>query len=161
MAGRVQRGRAFERRHCAALGQFGDELFDRGDEFVLAVVIDGRPQGPTRAVPIPCCSISYRHSYMGRWTAANPAIDMQGYLHISSAAATHRDARRLSEKEFLRKSREPGTIVLDARSRAKYNELHVVGAINLSFFRHCGRHVTAGDSGRYDANPDLLQQQLP
>lgn len=30
-------------------------------------------------------------------------------------------------------SREPGTIVLDARSREKYDELHVAGAINLSF----------------------------
>ena len=30
-------------------------------------------------------------------------------------------------------SREPGTIVLDARSKEKYEELHVKGAINLSF----------------------------
>jgi phage shock protein E len=30
-------------------------------------------------------------------------------------------------------SREPGTIVLDARSRQKYDELHVRGAINLAF----------------------------
>ena len=30
-------------------------------------------------------------------------------------------------------SREPGTIVLDARSKAKCDELHVEGAINLSF----------------------------
>jgi hypothetical protein len=30
-------------------------------------------------------------------------------------------------------SREPGTIVLDARSRQKYDEMHVKGAINLSF----------------------------
>src|SRR5207244_10137075 len=28
---------------------------------------------------------------------------------------------------------EPGTIVLDARSRENYDQLHVVGAINLSF----------------------------
>ena len=28
---------------------------------------------------------------------------------------------------------KPGTIVLDARSREKYDELHVAGAINLSF----------------------------
>lgn len=63
----------------------------------------------------------------------NPAIDMQGYLLISSAAAAHRDARRLSEAEFLRMSREPGTIVLDARSRERYDQLHVAGAINLSF----------------------------
>ena len=66
-------------------------------------------------------------------TIANPAIDMQGYLRISSAAALHRAERRLSEAEFLRMSREPGTIVLDARSREKYDELHVAGAINLSF----------------------------
>jgi hypothetical protein len=64
---------------------------------------------------------------------ANPAIDMQGYLRVSSAAAAHRDTRRLSEAEFLRMSRQPGTIVLDARSREKYDELHVTGAINLSF----------------------------
>ena len=64
---------------------------------------------------------------------ANPSIDMQGYLRTSSAAAAHRDARRVSEVEFLRMSREPGTIVLDARSREKYDELHVSGAINLSF----------------------------
>ena len=64
---------------------------------------------------------------------ANPAIDMQGYLHVSSAAAIHREARRLSEAEFLRMSREPGTIVLDARSRDNYDQLHVVGALNLSF----------------------------
>jgi len=30
-------------------------------------------------------------------------------------------------------SRQPGTVVLDARSREKYDELHVKGAINLSF----------------------------
>jgi hypothetical protein len=64
---------------------------------------------------------------------ANPAIDMQGYLRVSSAAAAHRDARRLTEAEFLRMSREPGTVVLDARSREKYDELHITGAVNLSF----------------------------
>jgi hypothetical protein len=30
-------------------------------------------------------------------------------------------------------SREPGTVILDARSREKYDELHVKGAVNLSF----------------------------
>ncbi|MGH7169030.1 MAG: rhodanese-like domain-containing protein [Gemmataceae bacterium] len=63
----------------------------------------------------------------------NPAIDMAGYLRISQQAARHRAKRRLSEEEFLRMSREAGTIVLDARSRQKYELLHVRGAINLSF----------------------------
>ena len=63
----------------------------------------------------------------------NPAIDMPGYLRVAAEAAEHRASRRVSEAEFIRMSREPGTIVLDARSRAKYDELHVKGAINLSF----------------------------
>ena len=63
----------------------------------------------------------------------NPAIDMEGYLRVSAQAAQHRQQRRVSEEEFLRMSREPGTIVLDARSREKFDELHVKGAINLSF----------------------------
>lgn len=63
----------------------------------------------------------------------NPRIDMRGYLRVSLEAAEHREARRLSEEDFTRMSREPGTVVLDARSRQKYDELHVKGAINLSF----------------------------
>jgi hypothetical protein len=64
---------------------------------------------------------------------ANPAIDMQGYLRAASEAAKHRESRRLTEEEFIRMSREPGTVILDARSAEKYRELHVKGAINLSF----------------------------
>lgn len=64
---------------------------------------------------------------------ANPAIDMTGYLAVANEAAEHRATRRLSVADFRRMSREPGTIVLDARSREKYDRLHVKGAINLSF----------------------------
>ena len=64
---------------------------------------------------------------------ANPAIDMDGFLDDAAAAAAHRESHRVSEAEFLRMSREPGTIILDARSAEKYRLLHVRGAINLSF----------------------------
>ncbi|HEX7422146.1 MAG TPA: rhodanese-like domain-containing protein [Thermoanaerobaculia bacterium] len=63
----------------------------------------------------------------------NPAIDMAGYLRVAGEAARHRESRRVSEDDFIRMSREPGTIVLDARSREKYDELHIRGAVNLSF----------------------------
>jgi phage shock protein E len=63
----------------------------------------------------------------------NPAIDMAGYLRIANEAAKYRESRRISEADFIRLSEEPGTIILDARSRAKYDELHIRGAINLSF----------------------------
>lgn len=65
--------------------------------------------------------------------APNPAIDMAGYLRVSAEAAAHRETRRLSEEQFPEMSRQPGIVVLDARSREKYDELHVKGAVNLSF----------------------------
>ena len=63
----------------------------------------------------------------------NPAIDEGAYLRVANEAIRHRAERRLSEAEFVRMSREPGVVVLDARSKAKFDELHVQGAINLSF----------------------------
>jgi Rhodanese-like domain len=63
----------------------------------------------------------------------NPAIDMKGYLAVAAEAAQHRESRRLTEDEFIKMSSEPGTIIYDARSQEKYNELHIKGAINLSF----------------------------
>ena len=65
--------------------------------------------------------------------AVNPAIDMDGYLRVAVEAAKHREDRRLSEDDFLKMSREKGVIVLDARSKEKYDLLHVRGAVNLSF----------------------------
>jgi hypothetical protein len=72
-------------------------------------------------------------SLAGAATVSNPAIDMAGFLKVATEAALHRETRRVSEEDFLRMSGEPGTIVLDARSRQKYDELHVRGAVNLSF----------------------------
>lgn len=63
----------------------------------------------------------------------NPAIDMEGYLRVAREAAMHRESRRLTEEEFIKIAREPGVIILDARSKEKYDELHIAGAINLSF----------------------------
>lgn len=63
----------------------------------------------------------------------NPAMDMKGFLRVAQQAAKHRESRRLTEEEFIKLSREPGVIVLDARSKEKYDELHIAGAVNLSF----------------------------
>ena len=63
----------------------------------------------------------------------NPNIDMAGYLATSREAARHREPRRLTEAEFIKMSKQPGTVILDARSRERFDELHIKGAIHLSF----------------------------
>ena len=62
-----------------------------------------------------------------------PPADMPGFLTVADEAAAHRESRLVDEATFLRMSREPGTIVLDARSAERYAEMHVAGAVNLSF----------------------------
>jgi hypothetical protein len=64
---------------------------------------------------------------------ANPAIDMNTHLRLTLEAAKLREERLLTEEEFVRMSREPGTVVLDARSTEMYRLLHVKGAVNLSY----------------------------
>lgn len=63
----------------------------------------------------------------------NPAIDMDGFLMVSREAAAHRSTRRLTEDQFIAMSKEPGVVILDARSKEKFDELHINGAVNLSF----------------------------
>jgi len=68
-----------------------------------------------------------------RAAPVNPAIDAEAFLRTARAAIEHRESHRVSEDEFLRMSAEPRTLVLDARSREKYEALHVEGAVNLPF----------------------------
>jgi hypothetical protein len=63
----------------------------------------------------------------------NPSIDMKGFLNVASEAARHRETRRLTEDEFVKMSKKTGVVILDARSRQRFDELHIRGAVNLSF----------------------------
>lgn len=83
----------------------------------LTVAADPKPAPPVAPNAVP----------------ANPAIDMDGYLKVANEAAKHRATRRVTEEDFIKMSKEKGTIVLDARSKEMYDLLHVEGAINLSF----------------------------
>lgn len=74
------------------------------------------------------CSTSF-----GQSSPFNPAIDMKGFLRAAQEAAKYRDARRLTEEEFIRMSSQQGVVVLDARSNEKFDQLHIKDAVNLSF----------------------------
>ena len=63
----------------------------------------------------------------------NPLIDYDGFARDVEEVRTLRSQRRINEEEFIRMAREPGTVVLDARSERLYRLRHVHGAVNLSF----------------------------
>jgi len=67
-----------------------------------------------------------------QYTSPNRKIDYGGFLSNALAVSKLREERRVSEPDFIEMSREPDTIVFDARSDAKYRLLHVKGAKHLS-----------------------------
>jgi rhodanese-like protein len=63
----------------------------------------------------------------------NPLIDYEGFTRNVREVGALRESRRVSETEFIRMAREPGTVVLDARSARLFALRHIEGAVNLSF----------------------------
>ena len=78
------------------------------------------------------CSIQVARA-QNKAAIVNPNIDIEGYLKTAADAARYRESRRLTEDEFIAMSRDFGAVILDARSKEKYDTLHIKGAINLSF----------------------------
>src|SRR5262245_17610635 len=64
---------------------------------------------------------------------ANPQIDYPGFLEIATKAEKMRAERRLGEVEFAAAMREPGTVLLDARSADRYRLRHIAGAVSMPF----------------------------
>ena len=63
----------------------------------------------------------------------NALIDYDGFARNVAEVRTLREARRVSEADFIRMAGEPGTVVLDARSERLFKLRHLKGAVNLSF----------------------------
>ena len=63
----------------------------------------------------------------------NPQIDYAAFLKLTAELEPERLKHRISEEEFLKMSTQKGVIVLDTRSKAKFDMLHVKGAKHLNF----------------------------
>ncbi len=59
-------------------------------------------------------------------------IDFVGFQNLSQEVHAYRAKRLVSLAQFQAMAREPGTIILDARSAAAFAQGHIDGAINLS-----------------------------
>lgn len=62
----------------------------------------------------------------------NPLIDYEAFKDGVARVGEIREKHRVTEIEFMMMSTDPKTVILDARSREKFDRLHVKGAKNLS-----------------------------
>ena len=63
----------------------------------------------------------------------NPQIDYAGFQELTGQVSTYRQARLVTWKEFQAAAKQPGALVLDARSADAYAAGHIRGAVNLPF----------------------------
>lgn len=63
----------------------------------------------------------------------NRLIDYQGFAKQVETVGELRAKRRISQADFIEMARDSETIVLDARSKEKFDMLHVKGAHHLNF----------------------------
>jgi phage shock protein E len=61
----------------------------------------------------------------------NPAIDYAEFARLTSELAPVREKNRVTEEQFIKMVAEPGTVVLDARTRGWFERIHVKGAHHL------------------------------
>jgi len=66
-------------------------------------------------------------------TIPNPQIDYAAFQKIVQTSAGERESHRLTEDAFLTAMKEPGVVVLDARTASRYDMRHIKGAVNLPF----------------------------
>jgi phage shock protein E len=63
----------------------------------------------------------------------NPAIDYAKFARLTVELQPIREKNRITEEQFLQMSAEPGTVILDARSKDRFDRIHVKGALHLAF----------------------------
>ncbi|MBL0147003.1 MAG: rhodanese-like domain-containing protein [Chitinophagaceae bacterium] len=60
-------------------------------------------------------------------------VDFDAFEKLTAEVKNHRKDRLINVDEFIKMSKEKGTIILDTRSDAMYKGKHVKGAIHLDF----------------------------
>ena len=60
-------------------------------------------------------------------------VSFDDYEKLVQKVKQHRQARLVDMNAFLKMSREPGTLILDTRSDARYAACHLKGAVHLNF----------------------------
>ena len=63
--------------------------------------------------------------------SANPQIDYPGFEQLTKNVAAHRAERLIGWPEFAKMAKQPGVLLLDARSADAFAAGHIKGAVNL------------------------------
>lgn len=81
----------------------------------------------------------------------NPAINYGDFQKLVSDLAATNESHRITEERFIEMASNPRTIVLDARTKSRYDHIHIKGAVHLAlteFTAEALRKVIPGEGTR-------------
>jgi hypothetical protein len=64
---------------------------------------------------------------------SNPNVDYGGFEKLTAEIGEYRAGRLIQIDTFNLYSQDESTIILDTRSKAAYDEIHIAGAVHLNF----------------------------
>jgi len=60
-------------------------------------------------------------------------VDYDGFQELTDDVYEYRKTRLVNFDAFLKKSKEKGVLILDTRSKERYDQKHIKGAVHLNF----------------------------
>ena len=73
------------------------------------------------------------HAAIEEATRTAAFVDFDVFDQVTAEAKAHRKDRLIWFEEFVKASKESNTIILDTRSKAMYDRMHIKGAVHLNF----------------------------
>lgn len=64
---------------------------------------------------------------------ANKQIDYEGFVQLAAGLQDVRTKHRVSIERFNEMAKDPKTLILDTRSKAAFDDVHIKGAVHLNF----------------------------
>ena len=78
-----------------------------------------------------CCIVICSASVA--FAEGNPIIRFDSFVSVSKETESYRRGRLISEATFIEMAQDANTIILDTRSKQKYDEKHIAGAVHINF----------------------------
>lgn len=87
----------------------------------------------TIKILITCSMLSGLTLSMTHAEEPNPIINSDAFLKLATEAMNVRESRLVGEDQFIEHAQASNTVILDVRSREKFDKLHIKGAVHLNF----------------------------
>ncbi len=91
------------------------------------------PGNPAQDIPSPASPLRPPQANPPKSRIPNRLIDYSAFEQIVMQSGPERESKRLTEAQFIALMNQQNVVILDARSKSRYDRRHIKGAVSLPF----------------------------